>query len=119
MITATHIDTAFAELHSAMRSYQEWAQLLAEAKHTLETAKRQGLAQGTSEGQNPELREAAATTRRPAFTVGDTVLLDGRWACEVLGFNWNYQEVLLRDPEGYHGWAVVTRLTLLREAGAP
>ena len=60
MITATHIDTAYAELRSAMRTHQEWAQMLAEAKHELETTKRQGLANGTIEGKNPEMREAAA-----------------------------------------------------------
>ncbi len=60
MITATHIDTAYAELRSAMRTHQEWAQLLAEAKYELETTKRQGLANGTIEGKNPEMREAAA-----------------------------------------------------------
>ena len=70
------------------------------------------------------LREAiaqamtAATIRPPVFEVGDAVLLDGRWPCVVLGFNWNYSEVLLRDPDHNTGWAVVTRLTH-SEAGVP
>ncbi len=49
--------------------------------------------------------------RHSLFEVGDAVLLDGRWPCVVLGFNWNYSEVLLCDPDQNTGWAVVTRLT--------